>query len=40
VRYGADPIWVSGTYTNGVFCDNSIFGDPLYGTFKSCQIFR
>jgi len=40
VRYGFDPTWVSGTYTNGVFCDNSIFGDPLYGTFKSCQIFR
>ena len=38
VRYGANGTWTQGTYTNGVFCDNSIFGDPLYGTFKSCQI--
>jgi Flp pilus assembly pilin Flp len=38
VRYGANGTWVEGTFTNGVFCDNSIFGDPLVGTFKSCQI--
>ena len=40
VRYGANSSWITGTYTDGVFCDNSIFGDPLYGTFKSCQILQ
>jgi Flp pilus assembly pilin Flp len=37
VRYGAYDTWVTGTYTNGVLCANSVFGDPLYGTYKSCQ---
>ncbi len=40
VRYGALGTWVSGYYTNGVLCANSVFGDPLYGTVKSCQIYR
>ena len=40
VRYGANGTWASGTYTDGVLCANSVFGDPLYGTLKSCQIYR
>ena len=40
VRYGANSTWASGTYTNGVLCANSVFGDPLNGTVKSCQIYR
>ena len=40
VRYGANSTWVSGTFTDGVLCANSIFSDPLVGTVKSCQIFR
>ena len=40
VRYGANGSWVSGTYTDGVLCANSVFGDPIAGTVKSCQIYR
>ena len=40
VRYGANSSWYTGTYVGGVLCANSVFGDPLYGTYKSCQIFR
>ena len=40
VRYGADPYWVGGTYTNGVACNNNVFGDPDQGIVKSCQINR
>jgi len=40
VRYGANGTWTSGTFTDGVLCSNSVFGDPLYGTVKSCQIYR
>ena len=38
VRYGKNGTWVSGSFTNGVFCDNSVFGDPLFGTVKQCEI--
>lgn len=38
VRYGKNSTWVSGSFTNGVFCDNSVFGDPLIGTVKQCEI--
>ncbi|MFH1523627.1 MAG: hypothetical protein ABIF04_01565 [Chloroflexota bacterium] len=37
VRYGALGVWTTGTFTNGVWCTNSVFGDPLYGVYKSCQ---
>ena len=40
VRYGANDTWTSGSYTDGVLCANSVFGDPLYGTVKSCQILK
>jgi Flp pilus assembly pilin Flp len=38
VRYGAGSSWNTGTYTNGVACNNSVFGDPDFGVVKSCQI--
>jgi Flp pilus assembly pilin Flp len=37
VKYGAVNTWVTRTFTNGVLCANSVFGDPLYGTVKSCS---
>ena len=40
VRYGANSSWITGPYTNGVWCTNAVFTDPLVGTYKSCQIFR
>ena len=40
VRYGANGIWVTLTKTNGTPCTNAVFGDPIYGTFKSCQVFQ
>jgi Flp pilus assembly pilin Flp len=38
VRYGAGSSWNTGTFTNGVACNNSVFGDPDYGVVKSCQV--
>ena len=38
VRYGAGSSWVTGTFTNGVACNNSVFGDPDFGVVKSCQV--
>ncbi len=38
VRYGKGGTWVSGSFTNGVFCDNSVFGDPLIGVVKQCDV--
>jgi glucose/arabinose dehydrogenase len=37
VRYGAGTSWRQGTYLNSVRCNNATFGDPLVGTYKSCQ---
>lgn len=37
VRYGANTTWTQGTFLNSVSCNNSTFGDPLKGTYKSCQ---
>lgn len=37
VQYGAGSSWVSQTVTGSVLCANSVFGDPIYGTLKSCQ---
>ena len=37
IRYGKHGTWVYGTFTNQVFCDNSVFGDPLVGTLKECD---
>ena len=38
VRYGAGSSWNTGTFTNGVGCNNSVFGDPAFGVVKSCQV--
>jgi len=40
VRYGKFSTWVIETHTDGVMCDNAEFGDPLYGTYKECQVFQ
>jgi Flp pilus assembly pilin Flp len=39
VRYGANGIWVTQTYTNGVSCTNAVFGDPISGVAKTCQVY-
>ncbi|MBF0343007.1 MAG: hypothetical protein HQL06_02135 [Nitrospirae bacterium] len=36
VKYGSYYYWHSGTYQNGVLCSNSVFGDPVFGTPKTC----
>ena len=38
VQYGANGTYIVKTLTNGTWCTNSVFGDPLYGTFKRCDI--
>ena len=38
VRYGANGSYVYLTLTDGTACNNAVFGDPLYGTRKSCAI--
>jgi subtilisin family serine protease len=37
VRYGTDSVFYTKTFTNGVNCTNSVFGDPVYGTVKKCS---
>jgi hypothetical protein len=37
VRYGANGVYVSNIFTNGVSCSNSVFGDPIYGFAKRCE---
>lgn len=38
VIYGLNGFYTSGTFTNGVSCSNSVFGDPLFGTVKACYL--
>ena len=38
VRYGADGAYFYQTLTDGTACVNSVFGDPLVGTVKSCAV--
>lgn len=38
VYYGADSCFRVRTFTDGVGCNNSNFGDPLPGVFKACYI--
>lgn len=38
VQYGANGVYTEKTATNGIMCENAVFGDPLYGTFKHCNI--
>jgi hypothetical protein len=37
VRYGNRGFYVSSTFTNGVACNNDVFGDPLVGFGKVCE---
>jgi hypothetical protein len=37
VRYGANDVYSYRTATDSIRCDNGAFGDPLYGTAKSCS---
>lgn len=37
VRYGANSTWTQRIFLNSVACNNATFGDPLKGTYKSCQ---
>jgi len=37
VRFGANGIYNYGTFTGGVLCANSIFGDPINGVIKHCD---
>jgi endoglucanase len=36
IRYGGNGSYTYQTKTNSVACSNSVFGDPAYGTVKSC----
>jgi len=40
VRYGANGVYVYATFTDGARCSNDVFGDPLYGVAKSCEVQR
>ena len=40
VRYGANGVYSTGIFTNGVSCSNSVFGDPVGGVVKSCDVFQ
>ncbi|SDX07038.1 fibronectin type III domain-containing protein [Paenibacillus sp. CF384] len=38
VRYGANGSYAYGTFTNSVYCGNSTFGDPIPGSYKTCDV--
>lgn len=38
VYYGADSCYKVKTFTNGVNCNNDVFGDPLPGVAKACYV--
>ena len=38
VRYGLDGHWAYRTATDGIGCNNDVFGDPLPGADKVCQV--
>lgn len=41
VRYGANGVWATKQVTasnGGVMCSNDVFGDPIWGVGKSCQL--
>ncbi len=38
VRYGANNTYASGTFTDGVACTNAVFGDPIAGVAKHCDV--
>ncbi|GCE10587.1 fibronectin type III domain-containing protein [Tengunoibacter tsumagoiensis] len=38
VRYGANGHYYYQTATGSIGCNNTVFGDPIVGTFKSCSV--
>jgi hypothetical protein len=38
VAYGANGQYFYGSFTNGTACGNSVFGDPAFGTAKTCYV--
>jgi Flp pilus assembly pilin Flp len=38
VRYGENGTYVTRVFTNGTPCTNEVFGDPLYGVVKHCDL--
>ncbi|MCD9022439.1 carbohydrate binding domain-containing protein [Cohnella silvisoli] len=38
VRYGANGLYTSGSFTNTVTCNNATFGDPAPGVVKTCSV--
>jgi len=38
VRYGANGSFVYKTLTDGTPCTNAVFGDPIFGVVKSCEL--
>ena len=40
VRYGENGTFTTRVLTNGTRCDNSVFGDPLYGILKHCDVLQ
>jgi chitodextrinase len=39
VRYGANGVWTNPrSFSGGVPCTNRVFGDPLYGVPKRCEV--
>jgi parallel beta-helix repeat protein len=38
VRYGANGAYFYKTLSDGTACTNSVFGDPIYGVAKDCEI--
>jgi len=38
VAYGANNSWNVKTVTGAFTCNNATFGDPIYGTVKSCLV--
>jgi len=41
IRYGKGTKWSKPRTASGTIkCSNSVFGDPLYGTFKECQCMK
>jgi beta-glucanase (GH16 family) len=38
VRYGANGVFATQTFTDGVNCTNDVFGDPNYGVYKHCEV--
>ncbi len=40
VRYGEHGVYNTLVLTDGTPCTNAVFGDPLYGTLKHCDVFK